>query len=135
MKVFKFRSFLTEALCGLCQVTCPKFQGNKMKKRELFFISFYRIVFKQDKKTYEVYVRNVNDESIIGFLEIEKIMFSKFIKANKMEKTFKKEFKDADRIYIPVHAISRIDEISVRNIDEESTKKRNNVLHIPFIYC
>lgn len=106
-----------------------------MQKRELLFISFYRIVFKQDKKTYEVYVRNVNDESIIGFLEIEKIMFSKFIKANKMEKTFKKEFKDADRIYIPVHAISRIDEISVRNIDEESTKKRNNVLHIPFIYC
>ena len=41
-----------------------------MKRRDFFFISFYRIVFKQCKKTYEIYARYISDESIIGFIEI-----------------------------------------------------------------
>lgn len=77
-----------------------------MKKK-----STYRISFHNQGKVYEIYARNVNQGGLLGFVEVEGILFGEksTLVVDPTEENLKSEFQGVSRTYIPMHAVLRID--------------------------
>lgn len=73
----------------------------------------YRIFFSSSGKAYELYARQVASADIYGFVEISGLLFGETasVLLNPAEESLKKEFEGVDRILLPYHQISRIDEV------------------------
>lgn len=91
----------------------------------------YRVSFMNHGQVYEVYARNVGHGSMLGFVEIEKLVFGEksTVVVDPSEEKLKSEFANVDRFYVPMHAVIRIDEVSkqgpariVAAAGEESSK-------------
>lgn len=77
----------------------------------------YRVTFQQDSKVYEVYARYISEETIIGFLEIEALVFgdpNSSVVVDPQEEKLRQEFKGVKRSYVPIHLVLRIDEVDDR---------------------
>ncbi len=90
----------------------------------------YRILFTQDDKLYEVYARYISEETLVGFLEIEELVFQNnpnTLVVDPGEEKLRIEFKDVRRSYVPIHLILRIDEVykeglaSIREVKDQGT--------------
>ncbi len=75
--------------------------------------STYRITFHNQGKVYEIYARKVNQGGLLGFVEIEDIVFGEktTVVVDPSEEHLKSEFQGVRRTYIPMHAVIRIDEV------------------------
>lgn len=99
----------------------------------------YRVIFIQHDKLYEVYARYLTEESLMGFIELEELIFHEAKSAvvvDPAEEKLRAEFKGVKRSYVPLHAILRIDEVmkeDFANMTSSNTirKKRGNVSHFP----
>ena len=99
----------------------------------------YRVLFIQNDKQYELYSKYLTEESLMGFIEIEELIFNDTksgIVVDPTEEKLRVEFKDVKRTYIPMHAILRIDEVSQEGVarisDSKSTvSKTSNVSRLP----
>ena len=99
----------------------------------------YRVIFAQNDKLYEVYARYLTEESLMGFIEIEELLFSETksgIVLDPSEDKMRAEFKGVKRSYIPLHTILRIDEVikegsAKMTASEKSSEKKGNVSHLP----
>lgn len=95
----------------------------------------YRVIFSQDHKTYELYARYISEETMVGFVEVEQLLFTEDqALIDPSEEKLKDEFKNVERIYIPMHAIFRIDEVvksGPARIKEPKEKGPGNVWHFP----
>lgn len=100
----------------------------------------YRVIFMQHEKIYEVYARYLTEESLMGFIEIEELIFQDTkseLVVDPTEEKLRAEFKGVKRCYIPLHTILRIDEMAkeghARVTDsDKGEKKTSNVSHLPF---
>lgn len=100
----------------------------------------YRVLFYQHDKLYEVYAKYLTEESLMGFIEIEELIFQDAksdIVVDPSEEKLRAEFKSVKRSYIPLHAILRIDEVVKEGTprikqSEGGVKKTGNVSHLPF---
>lgn len=97
----------------------------------------YRVLFYQQDKLYEVYAKYLTEESLMGFIEIEELIFQDTksgIVLDPTEEKLRAEFKSVKRSYIPLHAIIRIDEVmqegSARIKPFKGAKKSDNVSHL-----
>ncbi|MDE0855638.1 MAG: DUF1820 family protein [Nevskia sp.] len=74
----------------------------------------YRVTFLNQGQVYEVYARKVSHGGMLGFVEIEKLVFGEktTLLVDPSEEKLKTEFSNVERTYVPVHAIVRIDEVS-----------------------
>lgn len=74
----------------------------------------YRVSFSNQGQVYEVYARNVTHGSMLGFVEIEKLVFGEksSVVVDPGEEKLKHEFENVERFYVPLHAVIRIDEVS-----------------------
>lgn len=74
----------------------------------------YRISFHNQGQVYEVYARNVSHGGMLGFVEVEHIVFGEksTVVVDPGEEKLKSEFANVSRTYIPVHAVIRIDEVN-----------------------
>jgi len=74
----------------------------------------YRVTFLNQGQVYEVYARKVSHGGMLGFVEIEKLVFGEktTLLVDPSEEKLKTEFANVERTYVPVHAIVRIDEVS-----------------------
>ncbi|OGT91162.1 MAG: hypothetical protein A2298_04935 [Gammaproteobacteria bacterium RIFOXYB2_FULL_38_6] len=97
--------------------------------------TLYRIVFVQNEDIYEVYARHVSDEMLMGFVELEELVFSPSdtIVVDPSEERLKTEFVDVKRTYIPMHAILRIDEVQKTGMAKirDAQGKKSNISHFP----
>ncbi|MDP1574863.1 MAG: DUF1820 family protein [Coxiellaceae bacterium] len=102
----------------------------------------YRILFMQNDRVYVVYAKYLSEESLMGFIEIEELIFGETSAdllidpaEEKLRNEFEKEFKDVKRSYIPLHSILRIDEVVkegvARVVSDASADKKSNVSHLP----
>ena len=95
----------------------------------------YRVIFTQGSTTYEIYAKYVSEETMIGFVEAEELIFTEDkLLVDPVEEKLKNEFKDVERIYIPMHAIHRIDEVvkhGPARIHAIGNKEKGNVRHLP----
>src|SRR3989344_1053865 len=100
----------------------------------------YRVIFIQNEKLYEVYARYLTEESLMGFIEIEELIFEDTksgIVIDPTEEKLRAEFKGVKRSYIPLHTILRIDEVMKEGTarmttPEKTVEKKGNVSHLPF---
>ena len=93
----------------------------------------YRIVFSQEDKVYEIYARYISEEGLMGFIEIEELVFTEqALVVDPSEEKLKKEFTDVKRSYIPMHMILRIDEMEKNGPAKiKGTDRKGNVHHLP----
>lgn len=73
----------------------------------------YRVSFQNQGQVYEIYARNVSHGSLMGFVEIEKLVFGEksTLVVDTSEEKLKTEFANVTRTYVPIHSVIRIDQV------------------------
>ncbi len=76
----------------------------------------YRVMFLNQGKVYEVYVKHVSQPDLYGFVAIEDFVFGEksSIVIDPTEARVQNEFAGVKRAFIPMHAVVRIDEVEQR---------------------
>ena len=75
--------------------------------------TIYRVNFNCQGEVYEIYARKVSQGGLFGFVEIEELIFGERSKLliDSSEERLKTEFEGVRRVYVPLHAVIRIDEV------------------------
>ncbi|MCB1672347.1 MAG: DUF1820 family protein [Gammaproteobacteria bacterium] len=73
----------------------------------------YKITFLNKGKVYEIFVRQVYQSDLYGFIEVEEFVFDERsqVVVDPSEEKLKAEFNGVKRSFIPMQAIMRIDEV------------------------
>ena len=74
----------------------------------------YKITFLNKGQVYEVFVKQVYQSDLYGFIEIEDYVFDERsqVVVDPSEEKLKSEFSGVKRSFIPIQAIIRIDEVT-----------------------
>lgn len=75
--------------------------------------AIFRVMFWNQNQIYEVYVNQIYQSDLYGFIEVEEYQFGERsgMIVDPAEERLKNEFSGVKRSYIPMHAIIRIDEV------------------------
>jgi len=73
----------------------------------------YRVTFLSQGQVYEVYARRVAQGGLLGFVELEQIVFGERggMLVDPNEERLQREFEGVRRSFVPIHAVLRIDEV------------------------
>ena len=76
----------------------------------------YKIAFLNEGKLYELYARGVSSSTLLGFIEVEGLLFGEKTKVvvDPSEERLRSEFAGVERTYVPIHAVVRIDQVEKR---------------------
>ena len=94
----------------------------------------YKVIFVNQNQVYELYVRNIYQSDLYGFIEVEEYVFGERsqIVLDPSEERLKNEFSGVKRSYIPMHAILRIDEVEREGTAKvKETKSGSKVTSLP----
>ena len=93
----------------------------------------YKITFLNKGKVYEVFVKQVYQSDLYGFVEVEELVFGERSQmlVDPAEEKLKSEFEGVNRSYIPMQAIVRIDEVAKEGVGKISEAKGTNVSNFP----
>lgn len=74
----------------------------------------YRVVFQHDGKVWEVYARSATSSPLLGFVEVEGLLFGErsTVVVDPTEERLRTEFEGVERTHIPLHAVLRIDQVA-----------------------
>jgi hypothetical protein len=88
----------------------------------------FRISFSYLDSVYEVYAKHVTESDMFGFILIEDFVFGEqtSLVVDPSEEKLKLEFAGVNRIYIPSHAIHRIDEVEKQGVSKIRDGKHAN---------
>ncbi|MEO6079291.1 MAG: DUF1820 family protein [Steroidobacteraceae bacterium] len=92
----------------------------------------FKVLFVNQGKVYEVYARKVSHGAILGFVEIEELVFGERagVLLDPAEERIKTEFEGVKRSFLPMHSVLRIDEVSKRGACK-ITQYEGNVTQFP----
>ncbi len=78
----------------------------------------YKVSFINQGKLYELFARNVYQGDMFGFVVIEELVFGERsqVVVDPSEEKLRGEFENVRRLFIPMHAIVRIDEVEKQGI-------------------
>ena len=73
-------------------------------------------MFVNEGKVYEVYARSVGPASVLGFVEVEGLLFGErsSVLVDPSEDKLRSEFAGVERTLIPMHSVVRIDQVARR---------------------
>ncbi len=76
--------------------------------------TLFRVIFHNAGKIYELYAEGVGESGLYGFVEVEGLRFGERseLLVDPAEERLKSEFEGVERLYLPMHAIVRIDEVN-----------------------
>lgn len=82
----------------------------------------FKVTFLNKGKVYEVFVKQVYQSDLYGFIEIEDYVFDERTKVvvDPGEEKLKAEFSGVKRSFIPIQAIIRIDEVEKSGVSKIS---------------
>jgi len=96
----------------------------------------YRIQFVNHGKLYEIYARRVESSALFGFIEIEGLVFGEksSVVIDPSEERLKSEFEGVPITHVPMHAVTRIDEVEKQGIAKivPIDGKSENIVPYPF---
>ncbi|HEY0209539.1 DUF1820 family protein [Acerihabitans sp.] len=77
-------------------------------------LPLYRIQFINNGKNYQLYVRELSQSPMFGFIEIGEFVFysQSAVLVDPSAEKLKTEFAGVNRSYIPLHAVIRIDVVT-----------------------
>lgn len=83
----------------------------------------YKITFLNKAKVYEIFVKQVFQSDLYGFIEVEDFVFDERsqLVVDPSEEKLKAEFNGVKRSFIPMQAIIRIDEVEQTGISKISS--------------
>ena len=78
----------------------------------------YKVVFVNEGKVYEIYARNVGPSALIGFVEVEGLLFGErtTVLVDPTEEKLRTEFAGVERTLIPMHSVVRVDQVAKRGM-------------------
>lgn len=78
--------------------------------------TLFRVKFFNQDKIYEVYVKDVYQGEMYGFIILEGFVFDEHttIVVDPSEERLKKEFEGVETTFLPIHSIIRIDAVEKR---------------------
>ncbi len=84
----------------------------------------YKVIFLNQGETFEIYASAVSQGSLFGFVEVEELLFGERtqVVVDPSEERLKTEFKGVRRIYVPLHAVVRIDEVEKEGVSRVTAK-------------
>ena len=93
----------------------------------------YRVRFHNGRQIYEVYVREVFNSDIYGFVELGKFVFGKpsQMVIDPSEDKLRTEFGGVSRTLVPLHSIIRIDEVKKEGHCEDLGGRRKQHYAVP----
>ncbi len=100
----------------------------------------YRVIFTQQGKLYEMYANYISEESLMGFIEVDELVFTEAkpssLVVDPSEEKLRAEFRGVNRFYIPMHTVVRIDEVEKGGPAriQENQDKTSNISQFPGIY-
>jgi len=97
----------------------------------------YKITFLNQGEVYEIYARHVNQGGLLGFVEIEDLVFGEktTLVVDPSEERLQREFEGVKRSYVPMHSVVRIDEVEKKGQSRISeVEKGSNVAAFPLSY-
>lgn len=76
--------------------------------------AMYRVEFIQGGERYELYVRELTQGSLFGFVEIADFVWDTHttVVVDPSHEKLKSEFEGVNRTYIPMHSVLRIDSVT-----------------------
>lgn len=82
--------------------------------------SIYKVIFLNQGKVYELYVRSAHQSDLYGFIEAEELIFGEqsSLLVNPAEERLQGEFAGVRRTFIPIHSIIRIDEVEKEGVSK-----------------
>ncbi len=94
----------------------------------------YRIRFVNQGQIYEIYARGVSHGTLLGFLEVESLVFGERtqVVVDPSEERLKNEFGGVCRTFIPVHAVVRIDEVEKEGVGRITEGPKEGGVLTPF---
>ena len=95
--------------------------------------NIYKVLFVSQGKVYEIYARHISHGAMLGFVEVEELVFGErtSVVVDPSEEKIKTEFEGVKRTYIPVHAVLRIDEVEKHGVSKISNAEGGNVAQFP----
>jgi hypothetical protein len=89
----------------------------------------YKVVFLNQGSVVELYARQVTQGELFGFIEVEELVFGarSELVVDPNEESLRSEFGAAKRLFLPLHAVLRIEEVEkegvsrLRPIEKEGT--------------
>jgi hypothetical protein len=102
-----------------------------MRERER---RIYKVTFLNQGQVYEIYAKKVAQGGLLGFVEIEGIVFGQktTVVVDPGEERLKAEFEGVRRSYVPMHAVVRIDEVDKQGPSRiTEVSKTSNVAAFP----
>lgn len=102
--------------------------------------NIYKVIFINQEKIYEVYVKNVYQGEMYGFVIVEEFLFAEksSIVVDPSEDKIRNEFEGVYRSFIPMHEVIRIDQVKRRGTakivsydDQKSGKGNISSLYAP----
>jgi len=93
----------------------------------------YKITFSNQGKLYELYANEVSNSNLLGFIEIESLVFGEktSLVVDPSEEKIKTEFEGVKRTYVPMHSVIRIDEVDEQGVSKVSKAEGGNVTQMP----
>lgn len=73
----------------------------------------YRVIFHNQGQVVELFARQVSQGSLFGFVEVEDLIFGgrSQVVVDPSEESLRAEFGEAKRLFVPLHAVVRIEEV------------------------
>jgi hypothetical protein len=73
----------------------------------------FRVTFLNQGQVYEVYARRVSQGGLLGFVEVEGLVFGQKTRVvvDPAEERLQREFDGVKRCYLPMHSVVRVDEV------------------------
>jgi hypothetical protein len=94
----------------------------------------YKVMFVNQGKVYEIFARKVSHGAMLGFVEVEELVFGErsSVVLDPSEEKIKAEFEGVKRSYLPMHSVLRIDEVRKQGISKISPfEGSSNVTQFP----
>ncbi|KTA83817.1 DUF1820 family protein [Aeromonas salmonicida] len=94
--------------------------------------ALYRVQFICHSERYEVYVREVSQGQLFGFIEIAHFVWDNHtaLIVDPSHEKLKSEFVDVDRTMIPMHHVLRVDQVRKQGA-ARITELGNNIAPFP----
>ncbi len=97
-------------------------------RRDRALEPIYKVIFYNRNQVYEIFVRQIYQSDMYGFIEVEEVVFGERnqLVVDPAEEKLKNEFAGVKRSYIPMQSIIRIDEVEKEGAVKVSEVKAND---------
>ena len=95
----------------------------------------YKVTFLNKGKVYELFVRQVYQSDLYGFIEVEDYVFDEAsqVVVDTSEEKLKSEFSGVRRSFIPIQSVIRIDEVEKSGVSKISSGDNITPFPVSFV--